>query len=56
MFHHRQQTAPADRPLLSHSEEWFQRMPEARLDPDHPPLTEAGPVSKITRLDLLWGA
>lgn len=26
MFHNRQQAATADRPLLSHSEEWFQRM------------------------------
>lgn len=35
-------------------EEWFRRMPPVRLDPDLPPITEAGPVSKITRLDLVW--
>jgi cytochrome P450 len=36
-------------------EEWFQRMPQVRLDPDLPPTTEAGPVAKMTQLNLLWG-
>jgi cytochrome P450 len=35
-------------------EEWFSRMPEVRLNPDLPPLMEAGAVSKLTRLNLLW--
>jgi cytochrome P450 len=35
-------------------EEWFRRMPQVRLDPDLPPLTEAGGVSKLSRLNLLW--
>jgi cytochrome P450 len=37
-------------------EEWFQRMPDVRLDPDLPPLTETAPVAKMTRLNLLWAA
>ena len=36
-------------------EEWLRRMPNVRLDPRLPPVTEAGPVSKLTRLNLLWG-
>jgi cytochrome P450 len=35
-------------------EEWFARMPEVRLNPDLPPMMEAGAVSKPTRLNLLW--
>lgn len=35
-------------------EEWLGRMPDVRLDPQLPAITEAGPVSKITRLNLLW--
>jgi cytochrome P450 len=35
-------------------EEWFKRVPEMRLDPELPPLSEAGHILKLTRLNLLW--
>jgi len=37
-------------------EEWFRRMPEVRLDPDLPPLSHAGSVEGMSRLNLIWDA
>ena len=37
-------------------EEWFRRMPEVRLDPACPPVSHAGPVEGMSRLNLLWDA
>jgi cytochrome P450 len=35
-------------------QEWFSRMPAMRLDPERPPIAEAGHILKLSRLNLLW--
>jgi cytochrome P450 len=35
-------------------EEWFSRLPNVRVDPDLPPVTHAGALNGVSRLQLLW--
>jgi cytochrome P450 len=37
-------------------EEWIARIPEFRIDPDHPPVSHMGSVNGVTQLHLCWDA
>jgi cytochrome P450 len=37
-------------------QEWLDRMPDVRLDPERPPRGEIAPVLKLAHLNLLWDA
>jgi cytochrome P450 len=40
--------------LIVFLEEWTQRMPPVRLNPDRPPVSHMGPVNGVEQLHLIW--